>query len=337
MSYRELTRRQPPPFASVGFGAGGIAYALWHVGRRRRSAELDLHARRWIAAATRAARGRASFWNEHFPPVPIADSLSDGPAGLPLVAALIAPAGSGARARHVERFLAHCRPRRLPEVVHGTAGILAGALVLSRHVDDARLGPAIAGLAAPLLSSLETPGCGLPPEATAFAHGAAGVLHTVLEWAHVTGGAPPARMEDRLEDVARASRRPVAPDLTETWCNGAAGLCLLWTKAYRHYGDRRFLRRAVAAATLLGRRPDASGSLCCGLGGAAYALLALERVRPGHGAAERAELLAARAIRAGAAGWPNGLSRGYPGLVCLAADLLDGGGGGFPLVEPTGA
>lgn len=58
LSYRELRASQEPPWASVVFGALGIAATLGAVGAR--AADLDV-ARRWIRAAKRGARTPYAF------------------------------------------------------------------------------------------------------------------------------------------------------------------------------------------------------------------------------------------------------------------------------------
>jgi hypothetical protein len=320
IDYRELTRRQPAPFASIGYGAGGIVFALLRAGM------ID-EAARWLDGARRGARGRRAFLDGRIPPRFVASSVSDGPAGLDYLGARVAHllGDRRARARHLGRFVAHARGGPRPaEVLHGRAGFLIAALDLERQLGDERARDVADELAASLLD----PRWELPT--TAFAHGDAGVLHALLEWAHVRGRALPGEVVARLDQVA--APRAVPAPLAIGWCNGAAGDLLLWAKAFRHDRDPRHLDRAEAHARACRPTGEVDASLCCGLGGAAYALLALERVAPGRGAADAALALGARAAGHLCSAYPNAVLRGYPGLVCLAIDLL-GGGGGFPLVE----
>jgi serine/threonine-protein kinase len=128
-----------------------------------------------------------------------------------------------------------------------------------------------------------------------------------------------------------------------SWCNGAAGLVLLWARAYEHTPSPFYLDRARRAArTLLHHTSGVMGDLCCGLGGRAYALLAMDRIEPDHFWYERALEMGSRAVGASlerVGEWPNGLYKGFPGLVCLAADLSCAARDriGFPLVEGYGA
>jgi serine/threonine-protein kinase len=183
-----------------------------------------------------------------------------------------------------------------------------------------------------------------------FAHGRAGIFHALLSWSIACGRALPtafARHLDRLAaDVERTGTmgapRAQLPGqgaaLARSWCNGAAGLALLWARAYEHAPRAAYLGRARAAATfVLDEVAGAPGHLCCGLAGRAYALLAMERIEPGRWIA-RAEAMAAAAttaVLAQRSAWPNGLLTGYPGLVCLARELDAAPADriGFPLVE----
>jgi serine/threonine-protein kinase len=116
----------------------------------------------------------------------------------------------------------------------------------------------------------------------------------------------------------------------------------LWVRAHERTPSARYVARARRAArSLLTHTAGAPGDLCCGLGGRAYALLAMDRIEPAHGWYEAALGMADRAVAAmlqGSGEWPNGLNAGYPGLVCLAGDLLSRGRDrvGFPLVEGLG-
>ena len=62
-----------------------------------------------------------------------------------------------------------------------------------------------------------------------------------------------------------------------TWCNGAAGMTLLWTSAFASTKDQVFLEAAREMAQLALRVDERRSILCCGLTGVAYALLELDR------------------------------------------------------------
>jgi hypothetical protein len=349
MSYEALRVRQDPPWANIAFGAGGIAYARLRTAGSVR--ELD-EAERWLTAAARSARRRGAFLGSKAN-VDIGCSVLYGATGLHHLAVLLAHArGDARRFDHaVVRMVAHARRRRRgsAELVCGVAGQLSAARILYRQTGDERLRALADDLAHGLLERAHARGHGwLRLPNLALAHGRAGIFHALLAWSIAVGYELPPWLFGALSELAGdiearstmgvlGSAEPSI--LHGSWCNGAAGLVLLWAKAYECTGDIAHLRQARAAAQFTWTCGDeAGGDLCCGHGGRAYAFLAMDRVAPGAGWFERACEAAARAARALTLSngmWPNGLSKGYPGLVCLANDLLrrPRARAGFPLVE----
>lgn len=312
--YAELRTLQPAPFASLGHGGAGTAYALWRLGETRR-------AKAWIAAAL-ADRGAAAY-----DPEILADarrpSLMFGRPGGQWVAAMIAPAETG-------RYLRAIRTLPLDEHASGAAGHLLAACVLRRRASDVALARMIDRLGARLVTALRArvDAPWTARDAMGFAHGWVGICYAILAWA------PP---EPWIVDAVVALAARWAPDDTlgpfaTSWCNGAAGALLLWTKAFSVTGVPAFVdvARRTARAALDGR--GANQSLCCGHIGAAFALLALERVDPRRGWRAEARALAAEVIAAPRFAYPNGLFQGHPGLACLALDLVDEPRG-FPAIE----
>ncbi|HTJ46152.1 MAG TPA: lanthionine synthetase LanC family protein [Kofleriaceae bacterium] len=326
ISYRDVRGRQRGPYASIGYGAGGITYLLWFLGVRRNDRALLLDARRWFRSLRRA-RGKDAFCADFVKPEYVEQSIVNGYAGHHLLGALIGHSldDLSLRERHLGEFLAICRRTdRPPELLHGDAGFLIGALLLERHTGDPRLAPIADQLAARLLA--------VEWKRHGFAHGTAGVLHALVQWVGARGGAGPARLRERLAAMPRGLGGP-PPSFVPTWCNGAGGHVLLWAGAYRTLGDPVYLERAEeAAAWMCAPAEKTLGTLCCGEGGVAYALLALDRARPSPELRARAAARAARAIAQLDSPWPNSLMHGFAGLACLAEDL-ERGGGGFPLCE----
>jgi len=342
MGYTELTRRQDPPFASLTFGAGGVGYALLRAGQALEDRDLLMRAERWARAAERHLGSRGGL---QIPDgVAAGASLAYGRDGIRLLQVLLAHARGDlplTRAR-VGAFVRAVRAtrRRPAELLFGTAGQLAGTLILLEATGDARLRALADEHAGALLGPVPPAWTTIPD--LAFAHGRAGILHALLRWRELTGGSLPDWFWDALEDLARAQpawqrarKGPLAVVLGRTWCNGAAGLTLLWSKAFEQTGERRHLQRARAALrTSLAVTGPASGDLCCGLAGRAYAALAVARALPREGLRARALALAVAAIQQMRGRWPNGLLKGYPGVVCLAVDLVhERQPRGFPLVE----
>ena len=354
---RELTRRylhtvrdlsvdavrahQLAPWGNIGHGAVGVAYVLWRVGRARgkRGAELIDRAHAWWRAAAQASGEAGAFTSEAPPPLSAsmtAPSLADGPPGLPFVGALIADARGEVAARdaHLDAFARACdatagRPR---ELLHGTAGLLVGALALERVTGAARARAIADRLAFELLSDPRT----LAPHADpAFAHGQAGVLSSLVQWSSRTGAHLPEAALAAIDAIDPHRVHEMQPALRASWCNGAAGMTLLFVHAYESTGRELHRERALTAARLMTSTARAAvGNLCCGLGGCSYALLALARIAPGRNLRPRARSYATRAASRMDSAWPHGLLRGWPGLICLAADLEeDAAAARFPLVE----
>ncbi|MBX7101939.1 MAG: hypothetical protein K1X89_29755, partial [Myxococcaceae bacterium] len=170
-----------------------------------------------------------------------------------------------------------------------------------------------------------------------FARGQAGVFHALLEFSRDTGAALPDWFSAALDRLARRLTRPMAgasPWLRRSFCNGASGQVLLWAAAARATGAPAHARLAARAAQLASDRTRAGPTdVCCGLGGRAYACLAMEQLEPGQGWNGAAVELATQAIERFESPWQHGLLRGWPGLVCLALDLTRPGPLGVPLVH----
>jgi serine/threonine-protein kinase len=202
-----------------------------------------------------------------------------------------------------------------------------------------------------------------------IAHGWAGILYATLRWCEVTGReasapakaplleksvtqanspAKPASLEMRLRELAaraepagRGLRWPVRlrrarqpDDYATSWCNGSAGHVFLWTLAHRLLGDPIYATLAERAAWDVWDTAVDFDSLCCGLAGAAYALLALHRHTGDPAWLARAGHLGNRAVAwTHASEMPDSLYKGTLGVAVLAADLLDPRDASMPLFE----
>src|SRR5262249_30260270 len=142
------------------------------------------------------------------------------------------------------------------------------------------------------------------------AHGDAGIAYALLRWAAATGSAvdPVAftcldALLERAEPYAGGLRWPVdagpgAPEYADGWCHGPAGHAMLFGLAAElaphatAYADATVACAYAAAAT-----ETDLGTLCCGLGGVAYACLCAHRLSGEpiwRTLAERAAIRAAR-------------------------------------------
>ncbi len=355
LSYRELRTNQDAPWASIAFGAAGIATALWWPGRSRRASKDLAIARRWLSSATRGSRAKGAFGISTFGEPNVDSSLYYGADGLRFLRLLFAcgDRGKGALEPSVRSFLGRCR-RRLggpSELLQGIAGTLTALVLLYRALGEPRVLRVADELANDLLERAGGRWGWARASRLGFAHGRSGTFHALLGWSLAAERELPSGFFGHLallaEDVKRSGTlgAPSSSDpaearaLERSWCNGAAGLVLLWARAYQHTSDATYLRHARQAARFILTHTDAAGGdLCCGLGGRAYALLAMDRVEPDRGWFDRAIVMAscaAGAMLEGGGPWPNGLYKGYPGLVCLGRDLLKDPSdrAGFPLVE----
>jgi hypothetical protein len=224
-------------------------------------------------------------------------------------------------------------------------------------------GPDLPALGDDLMAGLWREIDGLPPIAECLelsnlgmAHGWAGYVYATLRWCQAAGRPVPAGVAARLEELANLAESrgrgarwrwhgqplaeahgPAAPEAARWmagWCNGSAGMVHLWALAAQLSesidpgaagSSRRWEQLAVAAGWHAWEAGDQVESLCCGLAGRAYALLALNQQGAGEEWLVRARILAdraavaARQTKAGASA--QGLYRGPLGIAVLAADL----------------
>jgi lantibiotic modifying enzyme len=324
--YAELDELQPPPFASLGHGGAGTAYALWRLDELAR-------ARRWLAASL-GDRRRFAFDSEE--DVMQRTSYLHGRGGLYWMRVLVA--GPAQRGQAIAAYVRCAKAATAPiEFIDGLGGHLTATRLLLARFADPRLRKLAVMLAAllgdRLAARVREPW--LPIDASGFAHYWPGALHALLAWMMSSGQPVPSWLTDAMRALLAVWTPDIArsPRLAASWCNGAAGTLLLWCKAYQAIGDPAFLHAARQAADRAMTAPYAGADLCCGLGGIAYALLELSQVDPAGGWREQAQAVALRAIEAPVMRWPNGLFRGHPGLVCLALDLLADQPVGFPAIE----
>ncbi len=350
MSYDDLANRQPPPWASIPFGAAGVAFSLLRLSAKGRRTETVAEIERllsWIPRTT-LAPGHYRANNERSGVGRY--SLLRGPDGVRLVQLLAAgartarPGDAVIRRQLLRRGL---ESRRGPaEFTMGTAGYLAGLLALFDATQDSKTLAVASQLADHLLLAGRAKNGWARDGTLGYSHGRAGILHTLLGWSAATGEALPSWFFDEIDRLTRdvANSPLFAIDggrLRCTWCNGLSGLTFLWVRAFELHADRRYLRQAAKATRLLlthTKTPRPLGSLCCGFGGRAYAILAMDRIEPEKGWYERAFEMAVRAVDTlvgRSPSWPNGLLWGFPGVACLIHDLgmARGKRGGFPLVD----
>ncbi|MCX5746854.1 MAG: hypothetical protein NT062_30655 [Proteobacteria bacterium] len=322
--FRDL-QEQAPPWASISQGAAGNAYALWHIAKRRSQPSVLVGAQRWWRFAVRAAERRSGFRSAAFNRIPITASVPFGRPGLHVVETLLDHERAKPTRSGLTKLAASLRRKATTpsEFMAGQAGGLTAALHVARWTDAPEMREVADTLAGRLLDAPAMPVNG-------FAHGQVGVQHALLTWFEHTRTPPPANLVAQLVSPTDAEIIARVPTLAGSWCNGLPGFVMLWVKAYELTGDPAWRDRAREAVHTLATLPSTSGSLCCGAGGHAYALLALARIDASEDWHSTALTLCTRGLSQVA---DHGVFRGLPGLVCLAVDLITPGTPRFPLVE----
>jgi hypothetical protein len=332
--YADIPSLQPAPFAGLARGAGGIPYMLWRLGRARA-------ARAWLDAL-RGDRRRAAYAFGEFRPV--ASSYMYGRAGLTWVNAL---AAGPAQPRPILEYVRAARAVNTVRETRGVAAKLAfmehaaGHLTASRLLLAQREHPALRTLANELAARLlagvraRARRPWTAEDAYGFAYGWSGALHSLVAWHRFAAMRLPRWLAEGLRQLATVAPVAGVPDrdFAATWCNGGAGTTLLWTETFAATGDQLFLDAARTTARAALAVDERRNYLCCGLGGVAYALLALARLDARGPWLEHAREVGLRAIEPVPMHWPNGLYLGHPGLVCLATDLASDTPRGFPAIE----
>lgn len=312
-----------------GYGRGGIAYTLLKAGTLRGDPALVRSARRWAAAGIHTAR---RFQLRGWPKA----SFSRGLTGLHAIHALAAHATDDAAAcrRELRRFVeAARRARGSIELFQGMAGRLAGAASVMRRLPDSGVRALGDELAARIVDALAARSARLAPRG--LAHGWPGVVLAALAWQAVSGSLP----EDALARAVLAAHPyevSAANDQEQaSWAHGHAGMALLFARAYRQLGDRRFLAWAREAAARAAALPSRGFSIVDGGAGVAYGLLAVAAEDPEGPWRDAAWAIAGEVLSRidVPVASPYGVWSGLGGVCCLALDLLHETEAGFPGVD----
>jgi serine/threonine-protein kinase len=342
------------PRASVNYGAAGIAYFCYRLAQLRGEPGLLTAARRWL---TRAHQDRDDPLAYQSPEIGLRRSrigpvsIYHSPAGTACVDALVASAaGDLRRAGHaLSDFVSTSQlPCPSPDLTIGRASTVVGAALLIEALGDTGL-PQRHGLQAVGDAALAGVLRELPPDVAGYdqiryrgiAHGWAGILYAALRWCEATGTPVPEAVADRLDQLGELSRRggrgrydiPMAG-----WCHGPAGAAQLWATALRVLGEPRHRELTVSSAEAAWAVRRGNPTLCCGLAGQGYAMLAALEADGDTRWTARAKRLASLAVQhAGtAACHPNSLWKGEVGIALLLADLADPGAACLPLFGREG-
>lgn len=346
LSWADLTRRQKGFYASLAYGAAGIAYAHWYAGYLLGDEDHLEQAERWIRAALAGQRHRFAFLGPGAPPEATMPSGAYlyGRIGLYFVRALIARSRDDRRAeqRALACFAELSRAGAAGEVdlYKGSAGCLAAAAILYQHLGSGMLLDLGTELSATLCQRAVPEGQGSVTwnglQGLGLAHGTTGALLALLLWSDAAGSALPQWFTPSLSALLdTAVHSPEQFSAVESdgsrLCNGVIGPAFLAARAARVLRDPSFLAAARATATLAMAHPPACADLCCGRAGCAFALLPLAQQDPGGPWRRLAQNLALSTLLCDRADWAlTGLYGGEAGIPCLALNMMLGIDSGPP-------
>ncbi len=353
------------PSTSVNYGSAGIAHALHRLAEAANDGELLALSDLWSIRSLNELGASGAFYdgNEITPEKVGRTSLYHGQAGVLVVHALVAQSrGNLVSARKAATaFLNFVKePDERLDLTLGKAGLLLGCSLLRDALDVEPEDLISRGhqLCESIWAELNTYA---PVSAQSgltnigIAHGWAGMIYATLCWSAASGQGIPATLPDRLRQLASLATphgRGVAwpwdlarqPNVMPGWCNGSAGHVFLWTEAYQSLREASYLDLAEGAAWHAWETRSGSPSLCCGLGGQAYALLRMYRHSGESTWLTRARELFAQAAEA-STHWrgreplsldtrSESLYKGEMGLAVLEADLKQPEFARMPLFEP---
>jgi serine/threonine protein kinase len=269
---------------SANRGVAGVVYALARLARfgvaGRDVQDRVQQAVDWLL--THAATPDDQLPGLHF-----------GEAGVALAILEAVQSGLIERGRWLDEYLAEALngPLDWPDMTHGAAGQGLAAIACGELMQDARLSALSRRCAQYLLAAQDADGGWTLPEGVAamtgsrylgFAHGVAGEVYFLAEWASRFNDADAAlaarRGADWLMKYAEATDWPKGAlawpttlgerEIWRWWCHGAPGIALTFLKMFETTGMARYAN--IAAAALQAHPPDirySNLSQCHGLSG----------------------------------------------------------------------
>lgn len=349
LSWADLVRGQEGLYASLSYGAAGIAYAHWYAGYLRGDEILLTEAERWIRAALAGQRHRLAFLTPQAQP---GDRMSPGAylhgrAGLFFVRALIARSRDERQAerRALACFdeLSRAAVAGTAELYTGSAGCLAATAILFQHLGGGKLLDLGTELSARLRERALLDGRGNVTwnglHGLGLAHGAAGAYLALLLWSVAAGSGLPhwfapslsALLDTALHSPERFTRREQD---SASLCKGIIGPAFLAVRAAQVLGEPSYLAAARDLAVLAtARLPDCS-DLCCGRAGCAFVLLPLAQQDPTGPWRKLAQDLALSTLLFDREDWSlTGLFGGEAAIPCLALNMTLGIDSGPPCLD----
>ena len=281
-------------YRSANRGIGGVVYALARL-TKVGVAGPDVqdrvrHAVDWLLA-------HAATPDDQLP------GLHFGEAGVALAITEAVHNGLVEHGEWLDEYLAEALqgPLDWPDMTHGAAGQGVAAIACGDLLQDATLGARASRCARYLLSTQDADGGWTLPDGVVgmtgnrylgFAHGVAGEVYFLAEWAARCDNADAARAARRGADWLMTHAQAASPEgalawatkpgdteIWRWWCHGAPGIALAFLKMFETTGIARYAE--IATGALRAHPPDvrhSNLSQCHGLSGLGEIYLEAARV-----------------------------------------------------------
>ncbi len=351
------------PTCSVNYGAAGIAYMLYRMACIENDAELLSVADIWAnRAAAYVMDERKAFYSadiEITPETVGTISIYHTASGVHLVQALISQAlGDYVTSYNsIIRFIeAAGKPCENLDLTLGKSSTLIGCCLLYENATsgNATLLTELTNFGNITMDAIWEKAAAFPPISDknpinyrGIAHGWAGIIYATLKWCDQAKTAIPENVYDRVDQLVALALKEnnyTRWALTNTeaiswpgWCHGSAGYTFLWTLLHQITKDEKFLELAESTTRhfLLTDKNNNNGSLCCGMGGEAYALLNVYKINDKNFYLKEAKALAKKMLLniGNPAMKNNSLYKGEVGAGVLFSELASAKHSLMPLFE----
>jgi serine/threonine-protein kinase len=350
----ELKNKLPTPNASLWWGASGLGYAFLRGAMFSHDPTLIREAQYFSGLSKKwGDDGDEGFFSEALETTaevvgPI--SICHRSEGVSLLEALIAHStgDSVALAKSINKFLtgAHRMDSQL-EYCFGKAGLLNAIEQLTYLTSDnaelVRVGEDVFNYMLNQIGGFRSLKES-PIQYAGFAHGWAGILYALLSWARNYNPKLVGKLNPYLHELAELKTetpagvhwplrldRPAREGDIPSWCNGTAGLTLLWAEAYRATSEEKWLALACETGKITATHHDRYSSLCCGIAGRAFALVDLYQITGDNSWLKKAEWCLTRA-RTPANPHIHSLFKGITGLELARLEIRNPSLMSFPLL-----
>ena len=353
-----LTFKRGPasaPLASLCHGAAGIGYCLYRIGQRRRDgsalALADLWTQKAFAFSSRVDAFRVLR--------PDRASLFCSDPGLHFLRSLVSAELRDVQIANaaIRRFLT-CSRRKSDSIdlIFGKPGLLLGcaeiieAITTKGQHDVQAVRSRGDEIASEMITAVQHGkfSSSRSSNPITVAHGLGGLLFALLRWAGVVRFKKSSTVFDILDELASLSEpcggylqwplHTQNPYLKHSWCSGTAGLVLLFALGHEISGRSSYGEASERTALTIPFKELPGGSLCCGLGGIAYAFLAVHRFTGSKTWLNRAREAARRAVAMSRErAFQDSLYNGLLGALFVLEDLEQPKTAGMPIFEPLRA